>query len=151
MARAGNPRELIAWLQEQPEDKVFEVKERRRGRSLTANAYYWAMLNQLARKLGISNSECHKQMLREYGVSDVVLLRADIEPADYFAYYDEFDAGYIKGTKYKRVTAYKRSSQMDSKEFSSLVDGLRFECEEQGIPFMTPEETARLRFEQPER
>ena len=151
MARAGNPRELIAWLQEQTDAKVFEVKERRRGRSLTANAYYWAMLNQLARKLGISNSECHKQMLREYGVSDVVLLRADIEPADYFAYYDEFDAGYIKGTKYKRVTAYKRSSQMDSREFSSLVDGLRFECEQQNIPFMTPEETARLRFEQPER
>ena len=151
MARAGNPRELIAWLQEQPEDKVFEVKERRRGRSLTANAYYWAMLNQLARKLGISNSECHKQMLREYGVSDVVLLRADINPDDYFAYYDLYDAGVIKGTRYKRVTAYKRSSQMDSREFSSLVDGLRFECEQQDIPFMTPEETARLRFEQPER
>lgn len=151
MARAGVPRELIAWLQEQDQEKVFEVKERRRGRSLTANAYYWSMLNQLARKLGISNTECHRQMLREYGVSDVVLLRADINPDDYFAYYDLYDAGEIKGTRYKRVTAYKRSSQMDSKEFSSLVDGLRYECEQQGIPFMTPEETARLRLEQPDR
>jgi hypothetical protein len=151
MARAGNPRELIAWLQEQPEDKVFEVKERRNRRSLTANAYYWSMLNQLARTLGISNTECHMKMLRDYGVSDVMLLRDDINPADYFVYYDEYDAGRIKGVKYKRVTAYKRSSQMDSKEFSSLVDGLRYECESQGIPFMTPEETARLHFEQPDR
>lgn len=151
MARTGKPRELIAWLSEQPQDRLFEVKERRRNRTLTQNAYYWSMLNELARSLGISTSECHRQMLREYGVSDVVLLRADIDPDDYFAYYDLFDAGVIKGTRYKRVTAYKRSSQMDSKEFSSLVDGLRFECEQQGIPFMTPEETARLRFEQPER
>ena len=150
MAKVGTPRELIAWLSEQQQEKVFEVKERRRGRSITANAYYWSMLNELARVLGISNSECHRQMLREYGVSYVVLLRADINPDDYFAYYDLYDAGVIKGTRYKRVTAYKRSSQMDSKELSSLIDGLRYECEQQGIPFITPEETARLRFEQPE-
>lgn len=150
MAKTGYPKELIQWLSEQPDDKVFTVKERRNKRSLTANAYYWAMLNELARKLGISNSECHRQMLREYGVSDVVLLRADIDPDDYFAYYDLYDAGVIKGIRYKRVTAYKRSSQMDSKEFSALIDGLRFECEQQGIPFMTPDEVARLHFEQPE-
>ena len=151
MSRAGTPRELIAWLLDQPQDKVFEVKERRNRRSLSANAYYWAMLNKLARKLRISVTECHKQMLREYGVSDVVLLRADIDPGDYFTYYDLYDAGVIKGNRYKRVTAYKRSSHMDSKEFSGLIDGLRFECEQQGIPFMTPEEVARLHFEQPER
>ena len=150
MAKVGTPKEIIAWLLDQPQDKAFEVKERRRKRSLTANAYYWSMLHELARKLGISRTECHKQMLREYGVSDVVLLRADIEPADYFKYFDLYDAGVIKGTRYKRVTAYKRSSQMDSKEFSGLIDGLRFECEQQGIPFRTPEEVARLHFERPE-
>lgn len=150
MAKVGTPKEIIAWLLDQQQDKVFEVKERRNRRSLTANAYYWSMLNELARKLGISNTECHKQVLREYGVSDVVLLRVDIDPADYFTYFDLYDAGVIKGNRYKRVTAYKRSSLMDSKEFSGLIDGLRFECEQQGIPFMTPEEVARLHFEQPE-
>ena len=150
MAKVGTPKEIIAWLLDQPQDKVFEVKERRNRRSLTANAYYWSMLNELARKLGISNTECHKQVLREYGVSDVMLLRADIDPADYFTYYDLYDAGAIKGIRYKRVTAYKRSSQMDSKEFSALIDGLRFECEQQDIPFMTPDEVARLHYEQPE-
>ena len=150
MAKVGTPKEIIAWLLDQPQDKVFEVKERRNRRSLTANAYYLSMLNELARKLGISNTECHKQVLREYGVSDVMVLRADIDPADYFTYYDLYDAGAIKGIRYKRVTAYKRSSQMDSKEFSALIDGLRFECEQQDIPFMTPDEVARLHYEQPE-
>lgn len=150
MARRGRPHELIAWLSEQPPDGTFEVKAVKHRRTLTANAYYWAMLGELARTLGISNTECHKNMLREYGVSDVVLLRADVPPEDYFEYFDAYDAGWIKGVRYRRVTAYKRSSHMDSVEFSSLIDGLRFECEQQGIPFMTPEETARLRFEQPE-
>ena len=108
------------------------------------------MVNQLSRVLGISDSETHKQMLREYGVCDVVLLRADVNAGDFFEYYDEFDAGFIKGIPYKQVKAYKRSSRMDSAEFSALIDGLRFECEQQGVPFMTPEEVARLRFVEPE-
>lgn len=151
MPRNGTARELIAWLSQQPPDKVFEVKEKRRRRTLTQNAYYWAMLNELARELGISDSLAHKWMLREYGVCEVFLLRDDVNPADYFRYFDMYDAGTIKGVRYRRVKAYKRSSQMDSKEFSQLVDGLRFECEQQGVPFMTPDEIARLPFEQPGR
>ena len=145
----GTPRECVMWLMDQPEDQ-YEVKRKRKRRSITQNAYYWAMLNELARKLRISDTEAHKQMLREYGVCDVVLLRADIEPGDYFEYFDAYDAGTIKGISYKQVKAYKRSSRMDSAEFSALIDGLRYECEQQGIDFMTPDEIARLRFIEPQ-
>lgn len=147
---SGTPRELIAWLLDQPMDKRFEVREPGKRRSPTQNAYYWAMLNELARRLRISDAEAHRQMLREYGVCDVVLLRADVEPSDFFEYFDAYDAGTIKGIPYKQVKAYKRSSRMDSSEFSALIDGLRFECEQQGIDFMTPEEIARLRFVEPQ-
>lgn len=145
----GKPRELVIWLMEQDSETTFEVRRKRKRRSLTQNAYYWAMLNKLARKLRISDSEVHMQMLRNYGVCDVVLLRADIEPADYFEYFDAVDAGTIKGVSYKQVKAYKRSSRMDSAEFSALVDGMRYECEQQGIDVMTPEEIAKLRFVEP--
>ena len=145
----GTPKELVAWLMEQDPDKRFEVSEVRHRRSLTQNAYYWAMLSKLARRLRISASECHREMLREYGVCDVVLLRADIPAGDYFEYYDSFDAGTIKGVPYKQIKAYKRSSRMDSAEFSALIDGLRYECESQGIDFMTPEEVSRMRFVEP--
>ena len=146
----GTPRELTVWLMEQDPDKRFEAREVRKRRSLTQNAYYWAMLNKLARRLRISDTEAHRQMLREYGVCDVVLLRSDIEPGWYFEYFDAVDAGRIKGVAYKQVKVYKRSSRMDSAEFSALVDGLRYECEQQGIDFMTPEEVARLRFVEPQ-
>lgn len=148
----GTARQLIDHLlQFANEERLFELKERKEKRSLTQNAYYWAMLNQLARKLRVSDIECHKQMLRQYGVCDVVLLRADIEAGVYFEYFDEWDAGTIKGVPYKQVKAYKRSSRMESGEFSALIDGLRYECEQQGIGFMTPEELARLRFVEPAR
>lgn len=145
----GIPRECVMWLMEQDASTRFEVREKKQRRTTTQNAYYWAMLNELARSLRISDSEAHKNMLREYGVCDVVLLRADINPADYFEYYDAVDAGRIKGVEYKQIKAYKCSSRMDSAEFSALVDGLRFECEAQGIDFMTPEEIARMRFVEP--
>jgi hypothetical protein len=35
---------------------------------------------------------------------------------------------------------------MDSKEFAILLDGVRSECEELGIPVLTPSEIAQLKF-----
>lgn len=51
----GNPRTIIKWLFEQDENKKFEIKELKPKRSLTANAYYWALLNQLANVLRFDN------------------------------------------------------------------------------------------------
>ena len=149
-SKVGKPRELVMWLMERDPDKTYECKEKGRRRSLTQNGYYWAMLNELARKLRMSDSEVHRWMLREYGVCDVVLLRADIDPADFFEYFDAYDAGRIKGVPYRQVKAYKRSSRMDSAEFAALIEGMRWECEQQGIDVKTPEEIARLRFVEPE-
>lgn len=148
MAISGNPKELVRWLSEQPPDKTFELREKRRKRSLTQNAYYWAMLNQLARVLRISDREAHMQMLRQYGVCEVVSLDEDVPPQDYFEYWDEVGLFRVGGDMRRSVRVYKRSRNMDSKEFSALVDGLRYECQEQGIPFMTPSETASLPFEE---
>lgn len=147
----GTARQLIDHLLgfvQDPEAR-FELKRKRKSRSLTQNAYYWAMLGQLASKLRIAKSEVHMKMLREYGVSEVMLLREDVPAKDYFKYYDEKDHGTIKGSPYKRVTAYKRSSMMDSSEFAVLIEGMRYECELQDIDVRTPEEIARMEFVEP--
>lgn len=150
MSMVGSAAECIRWLTEQPADAEYEVKRKRRGRSLTQNAYYWAMLNRLARKLGYADMEVHRQMLRDYGTCTPMDIRADVPLGDYFEYYDVVSEGTIKGKPYRLVKVYKRSSRMDSKEFSALIDGLRCECEQQGIPFMTPSEVASLAFMEPE-
>lgn len=146
----GYAYECIAWLSQQDQQKRFEVKEVRKRRSMTQNAYYWAMLNKLASALGMPDSEVHLNMLREYGTYEVFSIRKDVPTSSYFKYYDVIGTGTYNGDEYEHIRAYKGSSQMDSKEFSRLIDGMREECVLQGIDVMTPQEIAALRFVEPE-
>lgn len=146
MSMVGTPSTLVQWLFEQPHDKLYEIKERRMGRSLTQNAYYWVLLNQLARAIGAPDTELHKHMLRDYGVAEVFSVRDDVPVEGYFRYYDVIGHGWANGQLFKHIRVYKGSSEMDSREFSRLIDGMRQECEQVGIPVMTPEEIASLRF-----
>lgn len=147
----GTSLECIAWLANQEPTKRFEVSEEttKRRRSLTQNAYYWVMLNKLAAKLGMSDSEAHLNMLREYGVYDVFSILDDVPIDGYFKYYDIIGKGIAKGRLFKHVKVYKGSSQMSSAEFSRLIDGLREECVIQGIDVATPSEIAAMRWVEP--
>ena len=147
----GTPYECIAYLEECDLQKQYEVKEVKRRRSLTQNAYYWAMLNKLARKLRISDTELHKNMLREYGQCEIFSLSNCVPLDDYFTYYDIIGIEYIDGDVRNTVKVYKGSSRMNSSEFTHLIEGMRFECEQQGIQVMTPEEISRLRFVEPDK
>ena len=144
----GTVFECIQWLASQDPNKQYEVSEAKskRPRSLTQNAYYWVMLNKLAAKLRMPDSEIHKNMLREYGVCDVFSILDNIPIDGYFRYYDVIGHGYVKGRRFKHVKVYKGSSQMSSVEFSRLVDGMREECMIQGIDVMTPSEIAEMRW-----
>lgn len=143
----GNAQAIIEWLfQQDNNEKLYEIKEKKNKRSLTANAYYWALLNQLASVMRMSNDECHFLMLQRYGVYEVVSVLSDIEVEGYIKYFLEIGKGTVNGKQFTHYKVYKGSSQMDSKEFSVLLDGVRSECEEVGIPVLTPEETEKLRY-----
>lgn len=143
----GTAEEIIHWLFEQPKgEQLYEIKERKRKRTLTQNACYWSMLNQLGRVLRIPTSELHFRMLREHAPFEVVSVRSDIDVSGYFRYYEEIGTGFAGGREFTHYRIYKGSSHMDSSEFSRLIDGAREECKAQGIPVLTREEIARLRY-----
>ena len=145
----GDAQEIIAWLFSQPKDDkehLYEIKEKKQKRSLTANAYYWVLLHQLASKMRLSNDSCHFLMLQRYGVYEVVSIQSGINLSGYFKYYEEIGKGTVNGKEFSHYKIYKRSSQMDSKEFSDLLNGLVSECEEQGIVTLTSAEIANLKF-----
>lgn len=142
----GSPLECIAYLTGLDPAKRYEVKEVRKRRSTTQNAYYWVMLNQLARKLGMPDSEVHLNMLREYGRCEVFTVSVSVPLSDYFNYYDVMGVDWEGGEERRIVKVYKGSSHMDSAEFTCLIDGMREECAAQGIDVATPEEIARMRF-----
>jgi hypothetical protein len=142
----GNSKTLIQWLCEQDSEKIFEIHEKKPKRTLTANAYYWALVNQLSTVLRTSSDECHFLMLQRYGQYEVISVLSEIDLHGYFKYYKEIGHGTTQGKDFTHYKIYKRSSQMDSKEFSVLLDGVISECEQVGIPTLTPAEVASLKF-----
>ena len=143
----GNAKAIIQWLFDQQDvEKLYEIKEKKSKRSLTANAYYWSLLNQLASVMRLSSEEAHFMMLKRYGVYEVVSVRSDIKVDGYFRYYEAIGQSDLDGKEFTHYKIYKGSSEMDSKEFSVLLDGLISECEGVGIPTLTPDEVAKLRF-----
>lgn len=143
----GNAKAIIQWLFDQQDvEKLYEIKEKKSKRSLTANSYYWSLLNQLASVMRLSSEEVHFIMLKRYGVYEVVSVRSDIKVDGYFRYYEAIGKSDLDGKEFTHYKIYKGSSEMDSKEFSVLLDGLISECEEVGIPTLTPDEVAKLRF-----
>lgn len=144
----GNAKAIIQWLfdQQDADKQLYEIKEKKSKRSLTANAYYWVLLRQLASVMRLSSDKVHFLMLKRYGVCEVVSVRSDIKVDGYFRYYEAIGKSDLDGKEFTHYKIYKGSSEMNSKEFSVLLDGLISECEEQGIPVLTPDEVAKLKY-----
>lgn len=140
----GRPSDLVAWLFEQPKDKVFEVKEYHPKRSLNANAYAWALIGQIADVLRKSKEEVYFEMLKSYGQSEFVSVRSDIDVKGYFKYYEEYGKGHVEGREFTHYKVYKGSSEFDSREMSILLDGIIQEAKAQGIETITPAEKERM-------
>lgn len=133
-------------------DKVYsiEIKEKKRKRSLDQNAMYWAVLTQVARKLGISNPRCHNLMLRRYGVPErygdqaVYVVLPDTDEASEKA--AEAETYHLKptsqvkagkdGQNYRTYLLLRGSSTYDSSEMSRLVNGMLDEANALGVPII---------------
>lgn len=142
----GNAEKIIQWLFQQDREKIFEIKEKKAKRTLTQNAYYWVLLHELAKALKIDNDTAHKMMLERYGTYEVISVLNGIDLTCYFKYFEEIGSGTVNGKQFTHYKIFKGSSQMDSKEFAVLLDGLISDCEELGIPTLTREEIAKLKY-----
>lgn len=71
---------------------------------------------------------------------------ADINPSDYFDYFEHQNTYKNNGKMFKSYLIYKGSRKMNKKEFSILLDGLISECKECDIQTLTPEEVEKLRY-----
>ncbi len=136
----------------------IKLSEYKPGRSLNANAYYWSLIGKLSKALRISTSYCHNIMLRRYGVLETFdeqimqLFILDTEEAARKA--DEAETYHIKptsqvkrgndGKMYRVYLMLKGSHDYTTAEMAALINGLRDECTQVGIPVETPDEIANL-------
>lgn len=135
--------------------KLFNmaISEYRNSRTLTQNAYYWTLLNKLKNVLKTGEDELHITLLQRYGQDQkdengntvIFSLRSDISPVGILKYSKVIGTGEVNGTEFTHYKALKGSSEMDTAEMNTLIDGLISECKEVGIETDTPSEIARLK------
>ena len=146
--------ELVNKAQCDPEKYEVEIKRRSTKRGLTANAYYWVLIDLLSKALGSSKDEVHEEMMLRYGT---IKTKEDGRPAvfslasgdDYRTvtkYARSFAEGMINGKRFVHYAVLKGSSEMTAKEFGDLLDGLISECKEMGIETMSPAEVKALEY-----
>lgn len=141
----GTPQQIIEWLFTQDRDKVFEIKEHREKRSLTANAYAWALIGKIADVLRTSKDEVYLLMLKRYGQSEVVSVLSFIDVSGYFKYYEKIGSGTVQGKEFTHYRIFLGSSEYDSKEMAILIDGIISEAKELDIETLPPREIERLK------
>lgn len=139
----GSVLECIAYLSRLTEGE-YEVKEYHPKRSLSANAYAWALIGKIADTLRKSKEDIYLQMLKDYGQSEFVSVRSDVNVSGYFKYYEEYGKGHVQGKEFTHYKVYKGSSEYDSKEMSILIDGIVQEAQNLGIETRTPAEIEQM-------
>lgn len=141
----GNAEAIIQYLFQQDREKVFEVREYKQKRSLTQNAYFWVLVNEIANVTRQSKDDIHFQMLKEYGQNQVISVQSNIDISKFIKYFEEIGHGRVNGKDFTHYRVFEGSSEMDSREMAILLDGVVQEAEQLGIPTLTPAEIARLK------
>ncbi len=116
-------------------DLRLTVKKWKEKRSLNANALLWKMLGDIARELQTDKWEVYLQMLKRYGKFTYVLVHPKAVDALKNTWRETEVLGEIdvNGVKAVQVLCYYGTSQMDSGEFSKLIDGVKSEMVEMGL------------------
>lgn len=143
----GNALKIINFLYQyiKDDEKLFEIKEFKYKRSKSQNSYAWELIGKLADKMTKTKDEMYLEMLKDYGQSEIVSIKSDVNPVGYFKYYEEIGKGYINGKEFIHYKIFKGSSNYDTKEMSIFIDGIIQECSNLGIPTLTDEQIKEMR------
>lgn len=130
-----------------------EIKQHRKKRSLSANAYCWVLVDKIAARSGVDKNSVYRETIRNIGgVSDIVCCQ-DRAVEALRSGWQAHGVGWITDTMPSKlegctnVILYYGSSTYDTAQMSRLIDLLVMEAKELGIETATPQELDRLREE----
>lgn len=125
--------EMIQKLESIKDDDLdIDVDKHRRKRSLSANAYFWVLCDQIAKKINSDKDSIYKLQLSKYGVFVDVEIWSDAVEAfkREFRYIEELDDGYGET---QIIRCYLGSSKYNTKEMSELINGTVQDAKDMGI------------------
>ena len=147
-------RAIFATAQEKAQKIISSFGIATMRRSLSANAYAWALMNQLAAKINRPVLDIYRDLIRDIGGSSaLVTLCADAAKAFKNGWESKGEGWQVhkldemttpQGTFYN-LQCWYGSSQFDPSQMHRLIELIVQECQQQGIPTMTPEEIAKLK------
>ena len=115
-------------------DLDIVIKPHREARSLNANALCWKLCAEIANVMRLSKEEVYLQALKDYGQSDVVSVRAGVDVAPYFKYFELMGTSSVRGKEFNHYKVYRGSSEYDREEMGILLDGIVQEAKSLEIP-----------------
>lgn len=129
-------------------DLDISVKRYKEKRTLTANAYFHCLCNKIATEIKASDQEVKSRLVKDYGVPDKdeddnllsVILPKSCPPERI----DPYLVPIARDGKYITYLAYKHTHEMNTQEFSRVVDAAVEEAKELGIETLPPDELRRL-------
>ena len=129
-------------------DVSVEIKKWRERRSLTQNAYAWALIGKIAESMRppLSKDECYQLMLKRYGQNGFVSIPADIYDLVIreIDYYEHKGTGTTKGKEFVHIRMWVGSSKYDRAEMALFLEGIISEAKELDIETLPPHELARM-------
>lgn len=149
----GTPQELSIQLKNLKQDKIYELKLYYPARGTQANRYFHKLVNELARYnrstgYAISNEEMKINMNLAYGTLAIddfgTVQGAKVPHGTNMKKWYEYSKKYKQDDEFDYYIFYKRTHELDSKEFYQLIKGVEAECKEVGIKTLDDIEFERM-------
>ena len=124
--------------------RITAVKWRKK-RSLDANALLWKCLGDIAASLGADKWQIYLMMLKRYGKYTYVCVRPEAVEMVKRQWRETEEVGKVEinGQEAVQLLCYYGSSTYDTKQFSTLLDGVISEMQEMGLETPASEEMRR--------
>lgn len=131
-------------------DYTLTVKEKKEKRSLSANNYFWVMVDQLAEKLNIGKTDIYRSYVKEIGgnndivccINQAVDSLVDAWQSRGLGWLAECENSKIQGCT--NVRLYYGSSTYNKEQMSRLINLAKQDCIENDIPTWDEDELQRL-------
>lgn len=141
-AITGKPQELASNLFLLDKDKVYEIKEYKSLRGTQANRYFHKLVNELARYnrsigFAISDDEMKIEMNISYGTLAVddngKIVGVKVPKGTDIKSFYPYAKKYKEEDNCECYLFYKRTSQLNTLEFTQLIRGVEVRCKAVGI------------------
>jgi hypothetical protein len=119
-----------------------EIKQYRQKRSIDSNAYMWLLLNKMASVLKTTKDELYIEVLDRYGVYTHIVVKENVVDRVKAEWRTVRELGEvnINGKTGIQLQCYFGSSSYNTKEMSTLIEGVVEEAKELGIETVSSRE-----------